>query len=223
MDFRKTTSEPTVPEFNAALDVLFYTRTSGEPLTLILETYNDMVARGLVPNSRTYIILIMALTDRDHEVQWQIEAIEQRQKWAKMGSRLMDETLDRDQHQLRLFREENNMTAAINLFRAMMAVKQRARTTIPGNVFRGLLRSCAMHATEPGMVASAIQVWSQMERFSPNNLHHSAFIWMINMYAKLKDITAAQLVFSQFKTATSEGRVAWGIPHADFRLLFGMR
>ncbi|KIL60506.1 hypothetical protein M378DRAFT_26471 [Amanita muscaria Koide BX008] len=59
-----------------ALDALVSTRRAGEPLTLLMETYNEVLS--LIPTIRTYTLLVQALTDRDFEVQQVIRTIQTR-------------------------------------------------------------------------------------------------------------------------------------------------
>lgn len=48
---------------------------SGEPLMLLMETYNDMIKFSLIPTIRTCTFLVQALTHRDFEVQEVIEVM----------------------------------------------------------------------------------------------------------------------------------------------------
>jgi len=52
-----------------APELLHDTRRSGEPLNLFMETCNDVLMHYLLPNSKTYfVLLILALADRAYEI-----------------------------------------------------------------------------------------------------------------------------------------------------------
>ncbi|KAK0455751.1 uncharacterized protein EV420DRAFT_1644531 [Desarmillaria tabescens] len=208
LNFRQTTVTPTIQEFNAAVEALFLTRRPGEPLTLLLETYNDMIQRGLVPNYRTYVTLILALTDRDSELQWAIEGIHQRQKWNELGNPTIKFNAKEDLNQLRLFRNEANLPSILALFRAIAVMKTHPGNQIPVFVYRNLLRSCAYHGDEPGTVDGAIQIWSHLEKNS-RAIPAVCFQWMIAVYGKAKDLAGAQEVFREFRKMADDHKVIW--------------
>ncbi|PBK65602.1 hypothetical protein ARMSODRAFT_960968 [Armillaria solidipes] len=208
LNFRQTTVTPTIQEFNAAVEALFLTRRPGEPLTLLLETYNDMIQRGLVPNYRTYVTLILALTDRDSELQWAIEGIHQRQKWNELGNPTVKFNAKEDLNQLRLFRNEANLPSILALFRAIAVMKVHPGNQIPVFVYRNLLRSCAYHGDEPGTVDGAIQIWSHLEKNS-RAIPAVCFQWMIAVYGKAKDLAGAQEVFREFRKMAGDHKVIW--------------
>lgn len=212
MDFRINASTATVIEFNAALEALYHTRVPGEPLTLFLETYNDMVNRGLVPDTRTYVVLILALTDRDHEVVGAIRAIERRLRQDQHITR-QPSVVSEDVRNLELFMEERNASSAMALWRACVARPTGANTALPQSVYRNLLRVCAERHSETGMVDSAIQVWSQMERSMVNRIPIGSFQWMIKLYGNLGDFAGAQEVFREFQRSCNDKQVAFG--HGD--------
>ncbi|KAG8702018.1 hypothetical protein FRC08_003750, partial [Ceratobasidium sp. 394] len=66
-DIRRT-PQPSAAWFNAALGALYRTRISGQPVTDVVRLYNDMIARGVLPNAVTYATVIAVLCERDWEV-----------------------------------------------------------------------------------------------------------------------------------------------------------
>ncbi|KAF8350971.1 hypothetical protein F5887DRAFT_935312, partial [Amanita rubescens] len=53
-----TTRKSTIREFNMALEAILQTRTAGEPLTLMLRTYHDLLRCQITPTVQTYDSLI---------------------------------------------------------------------------------------------------------------------------------------------------------------------
>ncbi|KAJ9476123.1 hypothetical protein PHBOTO_006210 [Pseudozyma hubeiensis] len=57
----------TTAGFNMVMESLLAIRRSGQNVTEITDTYNEMIQAGLSPNSRTYTVLVKALCARDAE------------------------------------------------------------------------------------------------------------------------------------------------------------
>lgn len=57
----------TIAGFNMVMESLLAIRRSGQNVTEITDTYNEMIQAGLSPNSRTYTVLVKALCARDAE------------------------------------------------------------------------------------------------------------------------------------------------------------
>ncbi|KAG2125888.1 hypothetical protein BD769DRAFT_1463883 [Suillus cothurnatus] len=198
---RTTHKDPTVSEFNMALAGLHDTRRPGEPLTLFLETYNDMIQRSLTPNVRTYISLILALTERDYEVHKSIGSLNGRARRRRLLGRqeiAMDEA---DEERIEQLKAENNFASAMSMFDAAMSIG--ARNKFPLAVYTNLLRSCAFQAD----VDAAIRVFAQLESrtdFLPNP---QVFLNLLSVYANANDLQGAKEVFQEFREASKVGRV----------------
>ncbi|KAG1729087.1 uncharacterized protein EDB91DRAFT_1160171 [Suillus paluster] len=198
---RTTHKNPIVAEFNMALAGLHETRRSGEPLTLLLETYNDMVQRSLTPNVRTYISLILALTERDYEVHKSIGGLDGRVKRRKLLGRqevAMDEA---DEKRIEQLKEEDNFGSAMTMFEAALAIG--ARNKIPLSVYNNLLRSCAYQAN----VDAAIRVFAQLESRTDFLPGPQVFLNLLSVYANANDLQGAKEVFQEFREAGKAGRV----------------
>lgn len=204
---RGVSANPLVPEFNAGLEALYQSRRAGEPLTVILETYNDMLSRGLLPNFRTYHLLLKALTDRDYEVDWAIKGIEMRRKWrSHLG--IEDSTDLEDTSRLEKFRSETNFASAMSVFQALVSLN--AFDLIDGVTLNNLLRSCAIHDN----VDAAIQIWSHIENrpgFLPLS---SMFKHLVAVFARAGDVKAAQEIFKDFRKRSFKGEIAWEVQNA---------
>ncbi|KAG1888745.1 hypothetical protein F4604DRAFT_1714916 [Suillus subluteus] len=198
---RTTHKNPMVSEFNMALAGLHDTRRPGEPLTLLLETYNDMIRHSLTPNVRTYISLILALTERDFEVQKSVGALDGRVKRRKLLGRqevAMDEA---DEKRIEQLKAENNFASAMSMFDAAMNIG--ARNKFPLAVYTNLLRSCAFQAD----VDAAIRVFAQLESRTDFLPGPQVFLNLLSVYANANDLQGAKEVFQEFREASKAGRV----------------
>lgn len=206
--FRDTATSPAVRDFNMALDALYQTRKAGEPLSLLLETYNDMLARSILPNFRTYLILILALTDRDHEVQKIVSQLTARVKTHSLGGSYGSaptETVDPDSDAARIdqLHSENNFGSAMALFEAILAID--GNSLIAPGVYLNLLRSCSHHAN----VEAAIHVYAQLEQRGDIAPSANVYSLMMSTYANAGDVEGAKTIFAEFQVASKEGRIAW--------------
>jgi pentatricopeptide repeat protein len=196
--FRATAVNPTVVEFNMAFEGLRDTRVEGDPLTFMLETYNDMVSRSVYPNTRTYLTLILALTERDHEVHKAITSLELRNKRLALWGRE-----DYDEQRIRKLREENNFPSAVSLFEAATAIAVWRR--IPPSIYSNLIQSAALH----GNVDAAISVFAHLEKRKDILPTPLIYANMVGVYANVGDTIGAKEVFDEFRRASREGGVVW--------------
>lgn len=201
--FRQTSTPPSVREYNMALEALRYTRRSGEPLHMILETYNAMLKHALLPNLRTYTLLIYALTDRDHEVQKLIHVLGMRLKHHKLTGRDETVTQELDQRRIESLRTENNFTSAMSLFEAVLSLNGNQRC--PYGLYQVLMRSCAYH----GSIDNAIHVFAQLEKRPAGLPTAIVYKYLLQTYANAGDITGAEEVFNDFSIACKRGAIEW--------------
>jgi pentatricopeptide repeat protein len=188
-----------------ALDALHRTRRAGEPLHLLLETYNAMLKCALLPNLRTYALLIYALTDRDHEIQKIIHVLGMRLKHRKLSGREEANTEQADLRRIQSLREENNFASAMSLFETILSLN--GYNWCPFGLYQNLLRSCALH----GSIDNAIHVFAHLEKKRDARLNASPYRYLIQTYTNAGDINGAEDVFDGFLTACKRGVVEWNI------------
>lgn len=198
---RTTHKSPTVSEFNMALSGLHDTRRPGEPLTLLLETYNDMIKRSLTPNVRTYISLILALTERDYEVHKAIGGLDGRLKRRKLLGRQEVAVDEADKKRIEQLKAENNFVSAMSMFDAALNVG--ARNKFPLVIYTNLLRSCAFQAD----VDAAIRVFAQLESRTDFLPGPQVFLNLLSVYTNASDLHGAKEVFQEFREASKAGRI----------------
>lgn len=198
---RTTHKNPIVSEFNMALYGLQETRRRGAPITLLLETYNDMIQRSLKPNVRTYMCLILALTERDNEVHRSIGSLDGRIKRRRLVGRQEVAVDEADERRIKKLKAENNFATAMSMFDA--ALNTSARNKFPLVVYTNLLRSCALHAD----VDAAIHVFAQLESRTDFLPSPQVFLNLLTAFANANDLQGAKEVFQEFREASKEGRI----------------
>jgi pentatricopeptide repeat protein len=203
--FRRTTTAPSAREYNMALEALHSTRRSGEPLHMLLETYNAMLKHALLPNLRTYTLLIYALTDRDHEIQKLIHVLGMRLKRRKLTGRDESVTDQSDQQRIESLRTENNFTSAMSLFEAILSLNGNQRC--PFGLYQALLRSCAYH----GSIDNAIHVFAQLEKRPVGRPGAIIYKYMIQTYTNAGEIGGAEEIFNDFVAACKRGAIEWNM------------
>lgn len=198
---RTTHKNPLVSEFNMALYGLQETRRRGAPITFLLETYNDMIQRSLKPNVRTYMYLLLALTERDNEVHRSIGSLDGRIKRRRLIGRQEVAVDEADERRIKKLKAENNFTTAMSIFDA--ALNTGARNKFPLVVYTNLLRSCALHAD----VDAAIHVFAQLESRTDFLPSPQVFLNLLSTFANANDLQGAKEVFQEFREASKAGRI----------------
>ncbi|KAJ7842752.1 hypothetical protein B0H13DRAFT_2098421 [Mycena leptocephala] len=200
-DLIENVPNPSVREYNTALEALRETRRPGEPLILLMQTYNAMLNRALLPNLRTYFELIISITDRDHEIFTTITALESR---AQRGI-----ANDTDAARISHLRAENTFDSAMKLFETVNTGEGAPR--IPLSIYVALLRSCANHARQD----AALHILSALERRTDLKPVASVYKHMIRAYATPTGIQDAETIFNEFVTRSAEGGIDWEAAYDD--------
>lgn len=211
--FLDTAKKPTVREFNAALQSLVSTRRPGEPLNLMLSTYNAMLSRSLLPTAQTYITMITALLDRDHEVSRLVASHASRSKLHTL-SQAESVKLARDHAKLDALTSENNFQSAYSLFQAILATGEGHR--IPISVYEQLLRGCA-HRSDADTLGRIYAEFESRQGLSPTPL---MFRYMIQTLANTNRADAVDSIFAQFQlSATSQKQDTPVTPQARYAIM----
>ncbi|KAJ7151007.1 hypothetical protein C8R46DRAFT_1122993 [Mycena filopes] len=186
---------PSVREFNEALSALRETRRSGDPLVLIMQTYNAMLRHGLMPNPHTYIELMVAITDRDHEICTTITALEAR---GRRGQGTLA-----DPQRIEQLRAENTFDSAMKLFETVNTTDGARR--IPLQVYVALLRSCANHARPE----AALHVLNALEHRTDLRPTAPVYKHMVRAYSTPDGIADAETIFADFVARSAGGTIDW--------------
>lgn len=172
-------------DFNLALEAIADTRKSLDPLDLVLQVYNELLARDLRPNMFTYTVLIRLFTERDWEVQRLIASVDSSQ------NNMLD---------VEALRAEPNFSSAMKLFEAIVAGDGNNR--MPLSLYKSLLRSAASHAD----VTSALHILSYYERRNIQ-AEPDLFKHLIQAYSNAGDYKGAELVFSKYRAKEAKGEL----------------
>ncbi|KZS90973.1 hypothetical protein SISNIDRAFT_518634, partial [Sistotremastrum niveocremeum HHB9708] len=202
--YRSTCPTPTTAGYNMALQALHSVREPGAPLTPLLETYNEMLAKDLMPNIRTYRTLITALCERDHEIMRVTSTLEGRMKRRNalgLSSQMADEA---DSKRIAALSKENNFASAFLLFQAVSALRN---IPLHANLYTLLLRSCVYHKS----IDAAIRIFAHLERHSSTVLPTARIYYhLIGVYNACGDYNGAREVFEEFREMSKkEGAIYW--------------
>lgn len=202
LELRQPGYESTVEDWNDVLQKLVALRQPHEQPTEILEAYNDMVTRSILPNGPTYSILIRVLTTRDEEVYKLIEAISRRiEKRHALGLADHEENFI-GQRRIEALRGEQNFPSALRLLTASSANRS---IRLSASIYSAILGSCARHQN----VQEAIRVFTHMERSGHPKPSASVYANLLHVYTSVNDVEGARVVFDEFRKLCAQGKVPW--------------
>ncbi|KAF5322945.1 hypothetical protein D9619_001263 [Psilocybe cf. subviscida] len=189
-----------IAHYNAALAALAQVRTRGEPLAQVIQFYNTMLDRSVVPNIETYDVLINCLTERDFAVHEAKLALDTRQKRLALGARQAGKQ-ESNKAFIEQLNEENNFNSALKLFEGVLAVN--GRDGLHPSTFINLLASAAIHAD----VNAALHVFAQLEARTDIQPSHQAYRHLLATYSKAGLPDQAAEIFAEYLLASKEGRI----------------
>jgi pentatricopeptide repeat protein len=119
-----------VRTYNLILETYLKNRTAGSSIAPILEAYNEMLDRDVVPNIKTYNEVIRALALREADVQSAVKRFEEHQAWAQWRSRNMGDEYDEatwaeKRSVVDGYVAEGNLNSALRLLAASRAMGTR--------------------------------------------------------------------------------------------------
>jgi pentatricopeptide repeat protein len=202
LKLRQPDYESTINDWNDILDKLVALRKRHEQPTEILQTYNDLVARSILPNSRTYTTLIGVLTARDDEVHRLVETMSKRiEKRHALG---LSDHADNfaDQQRIEALLGEQNFSSALRLF---TAASVHRTYVLPTSLYTALLDSCARHQN----VKEAIRVFTHLEKRGIPKPSASIYAHLLDVYTSVNDVEGARVVFGEFRKVCIQGKVPW--------------
>ena len=202
LELRRPDYESTVDQWNNVLDKLVALRRRSERPTEILQAYNDMVTRSILPNARTYATLIGVLTTRDEEVYWQVDVITKRiEKRHALGLSDHAENFV-DQRRIEALRGEQNFPSALRLF---TTASSHRGYVLPSSIYATLLNSCARHQN----VKEAIRVFHHLEKRGLPKPSASVYAHLLDVYMSVNDVKGARVVFDEFRNVCDQGKIPW--------------
>jgi len=191
--FRSSAADATVHDFNLALEALLSTR-KGESAMSMLEVYNDMIKRSVHPNSETYLLLLLSLTERNSEIEYTLRNLEDKKRRIELFGRWGDPPVEKLQYQIDVLwlEQKDNFSSVISLFSAAKSMSDH----FPDQLYSQILSSCLYRLN----VDAALDIFRDAE-LKVENFCPRLYEVLIELYGKVKDIGAAERVLSRYTAA----------------------
>ncbi|RXK38232.1 hypothetical protein M231_04516 [Tremella mesenterica] len=163
--------------YNACLTALVQTRQKGDSIAPVLDIYNEMLERDIVPNLGTHINVIRSLCARELDIRNLINDTKLRtkaQQWEqeKLGISHLPDRFD-DMETIELFNAEKNVETALRIYKHSIVERGLIRY-LPSIVFRDLVLACASRDPPDTINIDKIMM-------SVLNLPEKSF-WMLSLY-----------------------------------------
>ncbi|KAF9475906.1 hypothetical protein BDN70DRAFT_813231 [Pholiota conissans] len=193
--------KPSVEVFNAILSAYAKTRAEGSPLGPIIDVYNVMLNKSVLPNVETYETLILVLTTRDQEIHRVKLSMDVRMKKRPLIGRSESTSEELDQERRAQLEKEDNFGSAMSLFEGVLAVGGKDQLQ-PGTFVR--LMSCAANHSD---VHAAIHIFAQLESLQiPVAI--PVYRYLILVFSNNGQIDQAEEIFKSFLEAGTRNRLA---------------
>ncbi|KAL4928734.1 pentatricopeptide repeat protein [Aspergillus undulatus] len=185
---------PTVAAYNALLDSAIELHNDrSQAIPKALDVYSDMLRRKVIPDEKTYQMLVQLFVMRAHDAMKALEVLEQER--VRYGG--MEEPgkfmLQSSELEEAILAEDDSLGIAMKLFDT--ATARHADLVFPGDIYRYLITACA---TE-GKVEAMIRVYGHMESHKVTP-HASIFPSMIEAFAATGDLTSAVECYNEYRS-----------------------
>jgi pentatricopeptide repeat protein len=168
--------------YEAVIEAYGHLRKNNQPLTPMLNAYQDMVATGVQPSSQTYALLIRSLCNRDSEVQKTVSML--RRKVARTGN-AVDNLGDLE--------NENNMEKALALFNK--AVTEKSTQDFDTDLYNCLLRGLSFK----GNTTDGLYIYEHLESAHNANPNGMTFATLMSLFGTAGDLPAVRECFNEYK------------------------
>jgi pentatricopeptide repeat protein len=185
-------AELSTQNYEAVIEAYGRLRKHNQPLTPMLDAYQDMVASGVRPTSQTYALLIRSLVNRDSEVQKTVSVL--RRQIARTGNEVDN---------LGELEAENNMGQAVALFNKAVNEKQTQDFDI--DLYNRLLRGLSFK----GNTTDGLYIYEHLEKAHNTNPNGSTFAALMALFGSAGDLNAVQECFKEYKSLAKK------LPHHD--------
>ncbi|KAK8861230.1 hypothetical protein IAR55_002049 [Kwoniella newhampshirensis] len=199
--------------YNACLGALLTARRNGQTIAPIIETYNEILERDLVPDAITYGFVIRALAMREKEVNDASKTWAEQKKWGSwrasfLGKETWDVQIAAERDRLyQSYVAEGNLSSALKLFRAASVVAgptSRFNLAVYGTLLDALARQA-----EPD-IDSMVQIYRQAEQ---QNLPGLICLekYLIKAFGVLKDMDGLRTAWNSLveKNQQSDALEGW--------------
>lgn len=184
---RQTSSTSAPPlstkTYEAVIEAYGKLRKTNQPLTPMLNAYQDMVKSGVQPSSQTYALLIRSLCHRDSEVQKTVSMLKRR--IARTGTTVEN---------LRDLENERNMEKAMALFNR--AVSEKSTQDFDIELYNTLLRSLSFK----GKTEDGLYIYEHLESARNARPNGTTFATLISLFGCAGDLNAVRECFKEYKS-----------------------
>ncbi|KAF9448164.1 hypothetical protein P691DRAFT_760170 [Macrolepiota fuliginosa MF-IS2] len=198
--FRTSAKDPNTADFNIALEALHMTR-DGESVIPMLETYDDMIKRSILPDDKTYTLLLYALMDREYELSRTIRSSsELKHNLSFHGGGLGGVKSQSLEERIDILASEHKdvLSSLLSLYYASKV----AAPALPSRVYHNLIRTCAYTLN----IDTAVEVFRRIEQLG-EKMRPYAYQYLIQAYGNTNNIAAAEKVFQSYITAGHRGKL----------------
>ncbi|KAI8891401.1 hypothetical protein K501DRAFT_281424 [Backusella circina FSU 941] len=185
-------AELSTQNYEAVIEAYGRLRKHNQPLTPMLNAYQDMVASGVRPTSQTYALLIRNLLNRDTEVNKTVSTL--RRQIARTGNEVDN---------LGALEAENNMGQALALFNK--AVNEKLTQDFDIDLYNRLLRGLSFK----GNTTDGLYIYEHLEKAHNANPNGSTFAALMALFGSAGDLKAVQECFNEYKSLAKK------LPHHD--------
>ncbi|OWZ53890.1 pentatricopeptide repeat protein [Cryptococcus neoformans 125.91] len=195
--------------YNACLIAALATRSPGQSIAPILEIYNELLEKDIIPDSMTYGAVIRALAMRERDVRGSQEIWERQKTWGLWraeisGNHTWDpEVAAENDANIEAYLAENNVLSAVRLFRAAALTGQAGRFVMS---IHGTLLDALSKLEKPDVTVMEQLVEHAESHEVPGTI--SLYKHLFVAYSKVKDASALTQVWSKYrdlaKTASRE-------------------
>ncbi|KAF8189730.1 hypothetical protein BJ912DRAFT_362094 [Pholiota molesta] len=193
--------KPSVEVFNTIFWAFIKTRAEGTPLGPIIDAYNAMLNKSVLPNVETYELLIQVLTTRDQEVHRAKVSLDLRMKRQPLVGRTESALSEGDQERRAQLEQEDNFASAMSLFEGVLAVG--GKDQLQASTFVRLVHCAANHSD----VHAAIHVFAQLESLQIP-IPIPMYRYLILAFSNAGQIEQAEEIFKSFVDAGVRSKLA---------------
>lgn len=169
--------------YEAVIEAYGKLRKSNQPLTPMLNAYQEMVQSGVQPSSQTYALLIRSLCNRDSEVQKTVSML--RRQIARTGN-AVDNLGDLE--------NEKNMEKALALFNK--AVTEKSTQDFDIELYNSLLRGLSFK----GNTEDGLYIYEHLESAHNARPDGMTFATLMSLFGYAGDLNAVRECFKEYKS-----------------------
>ncbi|ORY26070.1 hypothetical protein BCR39DRAFT_542448 [Naematelia encephala] len=201
-----------IRHFNACIDALLSVREPGQTIAPVLDMYNEIIERDVIPNRRTYSLVIAALCNRERDVYAATARDQSQRMWHQWVRDRLGETVSEhfstleDEERIIGYLAEKNLASALRLFDAALTGSKnfgkfegRAAIVMLNQIFATIAASPEPDST------TAMSLFRQIPAEALQNLR-PIYRYMFNILGKAGDKDALESLWEQFESTRKAGQ-----------------